>query len=326
MPKNKNAYFRYRFIDQCLNNQFKRFDRQKLSDFLTDKCGRYVSVDCISRDISALKDEFDAPIEWNALEKYYFYSSAFSLTGFVLDDEEEKSLKTSLAMLDILKDTKFGKVYKNLIQRIMTEANAYESNGIIEFEKNDVKNGLDWFDIIYNAILEMQTLKISYKVYGKEAKEHIVSPYMIKEFRNRFYLVARNHSSKTDELIFCYGMDRIKVVKKSKESFITTKGFNSKTYFKHSFGITRKLDEEPLDLVLKFNEFNAHYILSKPLHHSQKIIEQTEDFLIVSIKVYESHELNMAILSHGAGVEVIGPKSYMDYIKGEAAKMIKKYK
>ena len=36
-----------------------------------------------------LKDEFDAPIKWNALEKYYFYSSAFSLTGFVLDDEAE---------------------------------------------------------------------------------------------------------------------------------------------------------------------------------------------------------------------------------------------
>jgi predicted DNA-binding transcriptional regulator YafY len=121
-------------------------------------------------------------------------------------------------------------------------------------------------------------------------------------------------------------MDRIKGIKKSKEAFITTKGFNSKTYFNHSFGITRKLNEEPLELVLKFNKFNAHYILSKPLHHSQKVIEQTDDYVIVSIKVYESHELNMAILSHGSGVEVIEPKSYIDYIKGEAAQMLKTYK
>jgi predicted DNA-binding transcriptional regulator YafY len=329
MPKNKNAYFRYRVIDQCLNNQFKHFDRQKLSEVLTKKCERYVSVDCVSRDIAALKAEFDAPIDWNAFDKHYYYSKNFSLTGLVLDDEEEISLKASLAVLDILKDTKLAKSYKNLIQRIITEANTHESNEanrVIEFEKNDVKNGLDWFDVLYDAILEMQPLKITYVVYGKEAKEHIVSPYMIKEYRNRFYLVARNHASKTDELIYCYGMDRIKGIKKSKEAFITTKGFNSKTYFKHSFGITRKLNEEPLELVLKFNKFNAHYILSKPLHHSQKVIEQTDDYVIVSIKVYESHELNMAILSNGSGVEVIEPKSYIDYIKGEAAQMLKTYK
>jgi len=149
MPKNKNAYFRYRVIDQCLNSKFRRFNRQTLSETLTDKCGRHVSEHCVSRDLAALINEFGAPIEWNALDKHYYYSRAFSLTGLVLDDDEEMSLKTSLAVLDILKDTKFAKSYKNLIQRIITEANTHdnnETNKIIEFERNDVKNGLDYFD------------------------------------------------------------------------------------------------------------------------------------------------------------------------------------
>jgi predicted DNA-binding transcriptional regulator YafY len=170
-------------------------------------------------------------------------------------------------------------------------------------------------------------LIISYSVYGKEPKDHLISPYLIKEYRNRFYLVARKHDdTNNDELIYCYGMDRINNIKKSNDLYKRTKEFTAKNYFKHSFGITRKIFEEPIDLELKFTALNAPYVLSKPLHSSQKIIDQTKDSLIVSIKVYESHELNMAILSYGAGVEVLAPPNYVSYIKGVAENMVKLYK
>jgi predicted DNA-binding transcriptional regulator YafY len=119
--------------------------------------------------------------------------------------------------------------------------------------------------------------------------------------------------------------DTKKLAKKTKEEFLLTKGFNSKQFFKNSIGISRDLNKEPIDLILKFSRFNAPYILSKPLHNSQKIIEQTKDYLIISIKVFESFELNMAILSYGSGVEVLSPKSYIDYLKSEINCMQKIY-
>lgn len=325
MPRNKNAYLRYRIIDQCINNKRKRYNRSALAEAVSFKLGQDISEYSIDKDIKAMQDELDAPIFFDRVARCYRYTSAFSLTGLVLNDEEEKSLHTSLAVLDVLKDTEYAKSYRSLIQRLITQANTMEAEGIIEFERHEVKNGLDWFDDLYAAIGDRQALTLKYQVYGKEVKEHTVSPYMIKEFRNRFYLVARKHTQTEDELIFCYGLDRIKGLRKSKDSFVTTKGFQSRTYFKHSLGITRKLNEAPIELVLRFNQLNAPYVLSKPLHHSQRIISQSEDFLTVSIKVYTSHELNMAILGYGAGVQVLAPQSYVDYIKSVLSEMTQHY-
>lgn len=326
MPINKNAYLRFRIIDECLRNKNKYFDRHEIAAKISNKLGYSVSVNTIDKDLKSMKNDFDAPIKFNKLKNYYYYSKSFSLAGVELDQEEEDALNLTLSMLDVLKDTKYAKSYKSLIQKIVTKANKGENDGIIEFEQTVIHPDSNLFDELYDAIKLKETLIVTYQVYGKQRRDHIVSPYMIKEYRNRFYLVAREHNNIQKEvLIFCFGMDRIKAVKRADEPFIETKDFDAKSYFKHSIGITRDIYKEPIELVLKFNKPNAPYILSKPLHHSQRIIEQTDDHLTISIKVYESFELNMAVLSYGSGVEVLSPKSYVNYLKNEIKHMNKIY-
>ena len=326
MPKNKNAYLRYRLIDQCLRNRYKYFNRESLAERVSEKLGFTVSVYTIDKDLKALQEEFNAPIKFDKYNSRYYYSEPFTLEGFELNDEEKNALNVSITVLDILKDTKYAESFKSIIHRLTAEAREYEKEDIIEFEQPETIPGIDMFDRLYEAILNKETLIITHCVYGKESKDHLISPYLIKEYRNRFYLIARKHDdTKNEELIYCFGMDRIKNIKKSNEHYRRTKEFNSKNYFQHSFGITRKLIEKPIDLVLKFNAINAPYVLSKPLHSSQKIINETKDSLTVSIKVYESHELNMAILSYGSGVEVLSPKHYVKFIKEVAISMTKIY-
>lgn len=326
MPKNKNAYLRYRIIDQCLRNDFKYFNRDTLADRVSEKLGISVSKYTIDKDLKALHDEFDAPIKFDKLKNRYYYSEPFSLENVELDEDEKNVLNASIAVLDILKDTKYAESFKSIIQRLSAESKDSEEYSIIEFEHSENMPGIDLFDRLYEAILNKETLLITHEAYGKNIKEHIISPYLIKEYRNRFYLIARKHNHDSLELIYSFGLDRIKSIKKSNELFRQTKEFNPKTYFKNSLGITRKLFEEPIELELKFSTVNIPYVLSKPLHSSQKIIKHTKDYLIVSIKVYESHELNMAILSYGSGVEVLSPKKYVNYIKGVISEMTKIYR
>jgi predicted DNA-binding transcriptional regulator YafY len=326
MPKNKNAYLRLRLIDQCLRNKNKYFNRTALAKKVSEKLGYTISINTIDKDLKALHDEFKAPVKFDKFYNRYYYSEPFTLDNIELDDDEKNALNISISILNILKNTRYAESFKSVIDRLNAETKEYEIDNIIEFEQPENTPGIEMFDSLYEAIINKETLKIKYCAYGKEIKEHVVSPYLIKEYRNRFYLVARKHDHSNDEaLIYCYGMDRIKHIRKSDELYKQTKEFNAKNYFKHSFGITRKLDEEPIDLVLKFNAINIPYILSKPLHSSQKIINQTKNSLTISIKVYESHELNMAILGYGAGVQVISPKSYISYIKGVANGIIKLY-
>lgn len=326
MPINKNAYLRYRLIDQCLRNRYKYFNREALAERVSENIGFTISVNTIDKDLNAMRNELKAPIKFDKFNSRYYYCEPFTLDSIELDEEEKNALNVSISILNILKTTRYAESFKSVIDRLTAESKEYEKDDIIEFEQSDTTPGIDMFDRLYEAILNKETLIITYSAYGKEPKDHLISPYLIKEYRNRFYLVARKHDDLNDEaLIYCYGMDRIKNIAKSDKLFKRTKEFNAKNYFKHSFGITRKIDEEPIDLVLKFNAINIPYVLSKPLHSSQKIINQTKNSLTISIKVYESHELNMAILGYGAGVEVIAPKSYINYIKGVADGMTKLY-
>lgn len=320
----KNAYLRYRIIDECLNSN-KNYDANSLLERISERLDLKVSKSTLDKDIRAMKEELSAPIKWNK-DGFYQYEYEFSLTGITLADEEEDALKTSLAILDILKETKFLKAYQSLFERLLVRSqNQPDENHFIEWEKPAEFLGKEWFDLILKAIRERQTLQITHKVYDKEPKQHTISPYMIKEYRNRFYLIALKQKEGKENAIYSFGFDRILDVKTSKEKFKSTPGFNSKEFFKHSIGITRKLNEEPLKMKLKVNAFDANYVLSDPWHSSQKVVEQTDEHLIFTIEVYDSNELDLKIRSYGAEIEVLEPESYRRKMKETAEKMLRIY-
>src|SRR5690606_15818988 len=262
-----------------------------------------VSKSTLDKDLKTMRDEHGAPILWNN-KGYYEYERPFSMTGITLADEEANAFKMSLSVLDILKETEYVKSYQSLFERLLVRSkNQPDENPFIEWEKPAEFLGKEWFDLIVEAIRNKQTLVITHQVYDKEPKKHIVSPYMIKEYRNRFYLIALTHKKGKKNAIYSFGFDRIQNVENSKEKFLITPDFNSQDFFKHSMGITRKLNEKPLKLKLKVNSFDANYVLSDPWHTSQKIVERTDEYLIFSLEVNESQELDLKIRSYGAEIE-----------------------
>lgn len=57
------------------------------------------------------------------------------------------------------------------------------------------------------------------------------------------------------------------------------------------------------------------YILSKPLHHTQKVVSQDDSGAVISIDVKLNYELEQAILSYGDGLEVLAPKVLRDKLR-----------
>lgn len=58
------------------------------------------------------------------------------------------------------------------------------------------------------------------------------------------------------------------------------------------------------------------YVLSKPIHPSQNVIEEQEDgSAIISINVIPNYELYQTLLSHGSGITVLSPAHVRDEIK-----------
>ena len=54
MPVNKNAYLRFRIIDQCLNNPYKKYNRYDLANAIEHKLGQSISIDSVSKDLNSM--------------------------------------------------------------------------------------------------------------------------------------------------------------------------------------------------------------------------------------------------------------------------------
>ncbi|WP_449580063.1 WYL domain-containing protein [Paenimyroides tangerinum] len=78
--------------------------------------------------------------------------------------------------------------------------------------------------------------------------------------------------------------------------------------------------------MLKFDSRNAPYVITKPLHHTQQIIENGENGLIIRIDVIPNFELEREILGFGENIEILAPKRLKQQIQRRITKMVEKDK
>ena len=77
------------------------------------------------------------------------------------------------------------------------------------------------------------------------------------------------------------------------------------------------------EVLLKFDPARFPYIVSKPIHSSQKIVNEEEYTL--SLNVRPNKELEAQIFSFGHQVEVLKPEWLRQQIAGKIAETYKKY-
>ena len=80
---------------------------------------------------------------------------------------------------------------------------------------------------------------------------------------------------------------------------------------------------QPEDVELKFDEARFPYILSKPIHPSQEVIDEEQH--IVRLHVRPNKELESQIFFFGPQVEVLKPAWLRQQIADKIAENYKKY-
>lgn len=174
--------------------------------------------------------------------------------------------------------------------------------------------GNDHFYGILHAIKNKLELEINYQSYWHDtATLKTVQPYLLKEFKNRWYLIAND---KLKNELRTYGLDRIQAINFSKKRFSIPASFIPKTHFKHSFGIIRKDSELPVQtVILAFDAHQGKYIKSLPLHNSQEVVTENEAELVIKLRIYVTFDFVMELLSYGPTVKVLEPEFLRETVK-----------
>lgn len=316
---------RYQLLDNCFHN--KRYNIEQLVDYVSDKLGYNISLRQIREDISNMKlDPYDAPIKavrYEGNKAYYVYTdSSFSLFDNEMSPEELRNLRATIDMLGRYRglpaNAWLEEVISSLEIRFGVKPN---SEKLISFAQNEMLKGVEHLSGIIDATINHQVLEIIYHSFGKDARVCIVHPYYVKQYNGRWFLFGLNSENVKIEN---YALDRIVSFKKSNIPFIKNEQINFDTYFDDVIGVSVPYEDVPTEeIVLRFSPQRFPYVVSKPLHHSQKII--CEEPNTISICVKPTRELTQQIFSFLPDIEVLAPKWYRKEIKEKMEDNLKKY-
>lgn len=321
---NKNALIRYKTIDKCLQNNYRRWTLEDLitacSDALYEYEGRDINVSkrTLQLDIQTMRSDklgYNAPIEVYDRKYYRYADPDFSITKIPLNETDMNILTESVEMLRQFKDFSLFKELNGIIQRledkIYTEKKQQEP--IIFFDKNEGLKGLEFLDILYQAILKKLVLKIEYKSFSaRNVSVLTIHPQLLKEYNNRWFLICR----KNEKNLLILALDRMISIDYDLKTQYIKDEINWNEYFQNTIGVSVFPEEFLEEVVLRVDNKNAPYVLTKPMHHSQELLEKFSDHsILIKIKVHLNFELERLILGFGESIEVIKPRVLRSRIK-----------
>lgn len=165
-------------------------------------------------------------------------------------------------------------------------------------------------------------------VYRKneiEVSTKTLSPYLLKEFRKKWFLIAYDHAENR-KCTKVYSLDKIKEITESESKFHFDPNFNAQDYFKYTFGIFHDLVNTPIPLVLEFTGIFIEQVRTHPLMASQKsTLMKGGKALRVELELYYSYEIIREILSYGDGVKVVSPANVALEVKNITSKISNNY-
>ena len=235
----------------------------------------------------------------------------------IIIEHEENTYKYYIANPDVLGDgTMEGWMLSTLtVSAVLTDSLSLRDYILLE----NVPAGQEFLQTIILAIKTRRRIMIQYQKFGFEAGEKLISPYALKLFHQRWYLLSH-----TGNHFATYSLDRMLMVQITDETFEMPDGFKPESYFTEYFGVLT--DETPMaHVVVRAYGKTANYLRTLPLHHSQRELQQTDEYTEFSFDIRPTYDFLGQLLSHGDGIEVVSPDDVREKMRQKIAENLKRY-
>lgn len=335
MAQNKNALIRYKTIDKCLQNSFRKWTLDDLieacSEALYNYEGRSVNVGkrSVQLDIQLMRSDklgYNAPIEVYDKKYYKYEDDTYSITNIPLTENDMNVLSETVEMLKQFKDFSLFSELSGIIQRLEDKVHTEKTkqSSIIHLDKNENLKGLEHLDTLYQAILKELCLNITYRSFkAREESQITFHPFILKQFNNRWFVVGK---TKKGGSIITYALDRIIKIDYNLKIPYLNESFDGDEFYKDTFGVTVLNPASAMEVHLKLDQKNAPYVLTKPFHQSQKVIEKLPDGgVIIQVHLHLNYEFERLILGFGESIEVLKPKILRNKMRRKFRKALRIY-
>ena len=323
MAVNKNALIRYQVLDRCFRNS----GRMYFWEDLLEECNKALmdfdpNSEGIQRrqlfdDIRFMESEQGwliplGRIQYSRKVYYRYEDLSFSISNQPLNDSEAEQMKSALQILSRFSGTPQFKWVNEMIPMLESKFGLIERKSeVISFESNIDLKGLDFLTPLFNAINNERVLSVVYKDFKSSESYNITfHPYYLKQYNNRWFAFGFNSDNQVPN--WNLALDRIESLSETAQVYKKSET-DWEDYFFDLVGVTWPEGVDLQEIVLKFSSEVAPYVITKPLHPSQKQKNDSSG-LEVRLKVIPNFELERLVLSFGEQVKVISPQDFRERI------------
>lgn len=288
--KTKISFTRWTLIIQKLKKRPSSFE--EISDFLEEESDIQgydfmVSLRTFQRDVKDIESVFGIEIKYDRSQGVYR----------IAEDANSGIKERMLEAFDTFNALQIS-------ERVSDH---------IHFENRKSKGTENLYGLLH-AIKNKQLISFTYhKFWEEQSEQRTIEPYSLKEFANRWYILGYDASRKA---IRSFALDRLSDLEIKKQKFIPSTDFDAELCYKNSFGIISPEEgQKPEEIIISCDAFQGKYIKALPFHHSQQIIKDDENELIIKLFLVPTYDFVQEILSKGKTIKILQPQSLIDEVK-----------
>lgn len=339
---------RYALIDQMLSNRHRPFSIQDITEELSKRLPQYgvepVTKRCVEKDIKYLM--YDSPFDIE-IEEYYvddvdrndkplrrrcirYTDPTFSIFKQKLSEEEEGILTSAIETLSNFEGLDNFELLGHLKEKFGLETD----HPIVIVSKNLLSNA-DLISRLIPLIRMNCSITLSYHTF-KDAniKEVIVTPHLIKEYNNRWFLVASSCETKK---ILVFPLDRIDDMRENRIAPIIEFPDSMEERFEDIVGVSFNDEAIVQQIIFWVSDHSKDYVRTKPIHGSQTYLrgikeEQWKKLFphlrgggFFKIECKENYELLRELTSFGPELVVLQPNTLRNKIYQNLSAMVLEY-
>lgn len=238
--------------------------------------------------------------------------------GIYIECERKGGYKYYIGNGRVLRDNSVQNWMLNTlsVSNVISESMSLQDRIVLE----PVSTGNDYLNLVLQAMSKSVRIAILYKRYGyDEPRKLNFEPYCLKMWHQRWYILGHFYRAATEttpesDYFGVFSFDRILSLELTDIHFTMDPDFSAEEYFSECLGVTQGDGTEAEEVILRAYGVERFYLQDLPLHHSQQMIFECEDYADFRYFIRPTLDLMGQILSRGAQMKVIKPDWFADEV------------
>jgi predicted DNA-binding transcriptional regulator YafY len=326
MTKDKSQLLRLVFIDRKIREGMQR---GRLANCRSMADEYQVSTKSILRDIDYLRNQRDAPLEYDPQRRGYYYTEKnYALPAVTLNESDlfaiciaEKVLQQHRGMPVYRKlQTVFRKITEFLPEKISIQPSWVDTR-LSAFPEPQTRMSPEIWETIAGALQSNRQVRILYKKPAAEVPAgREVAPYHVLSYQGEWYLIGLCHER---QKVLTFAMSRIHQATVMEKSFTVPADFSMEKFLANRFGIFG--GGIPQKVRIQFAQKHVPFVVERAWHPAQEIETLPDGAIILSFAATHLYEIKRWILSWGRGVKVLAPDELVSSVHDEISAVRKEY-